>query len=523
MSGRGAAMLAPTRKVRGTEFSAAAVLAALFALLGAFIFRPGVVDFDGAAHYAYLPSALVDGNFEFANAIVPPEAVSITPTGHAGNQHPIGPAILWAPAFLGAHIFCLTLGAQNTALCGDDFAWPYVSAISVASALYGFAGLYVILRVAGRLFEAGPAFAALLALWLASPLVAYMYVVPSMPHALSFGVASAFLAMWWIVPARHRLAGWFIWGQLGGVLAIVRWQDVIWLILPVSVILIELVPPMVRQRKIVFSLVRPAVSRLALLALGLVLVFSPQMIAWNALYGTALTIPQGQAFMQWTQPMIVEVLFSARHGLFTWMPLALAACAGLLVPARRHLKLFVPLMLILVLYTYVNAAAGDWWGGGAFGPRRFVSIMPILFLGLAGLFQQFWRNRAARIAMLAVAVICVLGNWILITEFYTGMIQPDQALTWVQAFTIATTRYIPLDRWLLLYPGIVGQWHTGPYGTPAATVFFLGLFLVFGTATLVVLRWLTSRRWAKGPWLYPAAMVLPVMIVIVDLFLWRIT
>jgi hypothetical protein len=256
--------------------------------------------------------------------------------------------------------------------------------------------------------------------------------------------------------------------------------------------------------------------------LGLVLVFSPQLIAWNALYGTPLTIPQGQAFIQWTRPMIVDVLFSARHGLFSWMPLALAACAGLSFLARRHLKLLVPLLLILILETYVNGAAGDWWGGGAFGPRRFISVMPILILGLAGLFAHFWRNFGARVALLTVSMFCIIGNWILMTEFYTGMIQPDQPLTWGQALMIAATQSIPLDRWLLLYPGIVGQWHKGPYGTPTATLFFLAVFLILGAATIIIIRWLSGRRWDPGRWRYPFALVTPLAIMIVDAFLWRI-
>jgi hypothetical protein len=523
MSSRGAASPTPARRERNLDLAALAALVALFAVLGGFIFRPGVVDYDGSAHYAYLPSAIIDGNLDFSNAINPPDAISRTPTGHVGNLYPIGPAILWAPAFLSAHIVCLTTGASVPGLCQDGFAWLYVSAVSVASALYGFSGLYVVWRCAARLFSSGPAFWALLAVWLASPLLAYMYVIPSMPHALGFGATAAFMAMWWIVPRRPGLLGWFVWGLLGGLLAVVRWQELIWVLLPFSVVIFDMLPYTGSLRRPGLRVAPFAVARLAVFAAGLLIVFSPQMIVWQVLYGAPLTIPQGPGFMQWTQPVIRGVLFSDRHGLFAWMPLALAACAGLVFLARRELKLFIPLMVILALETYVNAAAGDWWGGGAFGPRRFVDVLPIFILGLAGLFERFWLMRRVRTALLAGCVACIIGNWILMTEFYTGMIQPDQPLTWAQALSIIATQSITLDQWLLLYPGIPGAWHMGPYGTPNATVFFLIVFSLLGMATVATHRWLSGRHWPPERFWHAFAVCAPAAIFVVDLFLWRVS
>jgi hypothetical protein len=522
MSGRRAANPAPTGVTRRSDLAALAALVALFAALGGFIFRPGVVNYDGSAHYAYLPSAIIDGNLDFYNAINPPDAQSRTPTGHVGNLHPIGPAILWAPAFLSAHIVCLTIGASVPGLCQDSFAWLYVSAVSVASALYGFSGLYVVWRCAARLFSAGPAFWALIAVWLASPLLAYMYVIPSMPHALGFGATAAFMTMWWIVPRRPGLLGWFVWGLLGGLLVIVRWQDLIWVLLPISVVVFDVLPYAGGWRRLGSPATPFAVARLAVFAAGLMIVFSPQMIAWNILYGTPLTIPQGDGFMHWTQPAIRDVLFSARHGLFAWMPLALAACVGLVFLARRELKLFIPLMVILALETYFNAAAGDWWGGGAFGPRRFVDVLPIFILGLAGLFERYWFMRRVRTALLAGCVACIIGNWILMTEFYTGLIQPDQPLTWGQALSIITTLPITLDRWLLLYPGIPGQWHMGPYGTSATTLLYLSSFALLAGAAIATYRWLSARHRPPERLWHAVAICVPVTFFAIDAFLWRL-
>ena len=104
----------------------------------------------------------------------------------------------------------------------------------MTSAIIGFIGLTISYQVIRRVYYSGPALIAVMAVWLASPLLAYMYVVPSMPHAVVFGVAAAFLAFWWIAPTWDGLLGWFVWGLAGGLLALVRWQEVVWSVLPLA-------------------------------------------------------------------------------------------------------------------------------------------------------------------------------------------------------------------------------------------------------------------------------------------------
>jgi hypothetical protein len=132
---------------------------------------------------------------------------------------------------------------------------------------------------------------------------------------------------------------------------------------------------------------RVPVARQVAAALGaaaaFLIVFTPQMAVWNVLYGRPFAIPQGPAFMQWTSPHPIAVLFSDNHGLFTWAPLLILALVGLAALLRRDRQAALPVVTVLVLSWYASAAVSDWWAGEAFGARRFLSLFPLFVAGLA--------------------------------------------------------------------------------------------------------------------------------------------
>ena len=106
-------------------------------------------------------------------------------------------------------------------------------------------------------------------------------------------------------------------------------------------------------------------------------VASIQLYVWHILYDTALTIPQGAGFMNWTNPSVMGLLFSLNHGLFSWHPITIIAIFGfttiLALQREKERDIFLFLCIaVFILQTYVNASASDWWAGNAFGSRRFI-------------------------------------------------------------------------------------------------------------------------------------------------------
>jgi hypothetical protein len=143
-----------------------------------------------------------------------------------------------------------------------------------------------------------------------------------------------------------------------------------------------------------------AAARIAVAAAAAVAAFAPQSIVWQRLYGQPFTIPQGSTFMKWTSPALWQVLLSYYHGLFTWTPVLLLAVVGL-VPR-------VPAVAFLLGSWYVNASVVDWWGGEAFGGRRFVACFPVFVLGAAALFER-WREWPSALAGVCAGFVCLNG------------------------------------------------------------------------------------------------------------------
>lgn len=328
-----------------------------------------------------------------------------------------------------------------------------------------------------------------------------------MPHAISFALASAFLALYLPVRRHDSDRLWLVWGLAGGLLVLVRTQAAVWFVLPATALFLSAAPAPRKLRK-------------ALLFLGAAaLAFSPQMLVWQALYGAALTLPQGDAFLHWSQPLVFEVLFSERHGWLAWMPIAAIGIAGLARLRRVDGALLLALGAVLVLYVYVNSVVDDWWGGGAFGPRRFTDVLPAVLLGLAGSFDAAWGDRRLRTALALLCGCLIAFHWLFVVEYFGSSIAPDEPLAWVTALNLA--RNLPASHWLVL-AGVPGLWHWGPFGTPTSTAVFLAALSVGGAGTLVMCRAASGIVWQSGRRLAFCGTLLAVLIVILDLIILRL-
>src|ERR1700756_1981712 len=120
---------------------------------------------DGVGYYAFARAPLIEHSldfqhdYQFANAgfrdahldeTGVPKPLFRTATGHLDNHFTVGPAILWAPFLLGAHSGVLIARAWGAQVPADGFSTPYRVAMAFGTALYGFLGLLLSARLAGK-------------------------------------------------------------------------------------------------------------------------------------------------------------------------------------------------------------------------------------------------------------------------------------------------------------------------------------------------------------------------------------
>jgi len=347
-----------------------------------------IIEGDAVQYYAYLRSLVFDQDVNFVNDYQLLYRSDGTPnvwldttteTGHAVNLMSIGPALLWLPFFLFACGLVALLRTAGVVIPFDGISVPFQLSAGIASIAYATLGAYLCYRACARLCPPAASLWGTLVAWLATPAIYYSLVSPAYSHATSLFVVGLFVWTWLRTMEDDRAARYALLGVIGGLAALVRWQNAVILILP----MVELVRELRHDQT---TLRRAAVHTGALGAASLA-AFLPQMFAWKQIYGHWLLTPQGEGFMRWMDPQVWAVLFSLNHGLFSWTPAVLVAVLGLAVLVARHPFVGWSSVAVVLTTVYINAAVVDWWAGEAFGARRFISSTPFFALGLTALFS----------------------------------------------------------------------------------------------------------------------------------------
>ncbi len=390
---------------------------------------------DGRYYFAYLPSMVFDRDLDLANqyrVVGNYFHYPKTATERVGNVFSIGPALYALPTYLVAHGLARLRGER-----ADGYSKTEKAGAMFASVLFSLGALlFAYLLVRRRLGDRFSTVLVVLLLAAGGPLVYYAIRQPGYSHP--------FAAFWvaWLVDAwdrtfdeGHRPRSYRIWiglGALLGLAALARTQLVLW----GALYLLAAGDDLQRAHRGAFGPGRRWLTALRLVAPrwgagagAALLAFAPQMIVWKVIYGDFILVPQGMAFMRWTEPAWHEVLFSARNGLLVWAPLYAVAAIGLfaafLAAFRRHGRLAGGLLLGVALQTWTNGAVWDWWAGVSFGARRFDSCFVAFVFGLGfllvrptwqgppgGRWAQHWPGRLARTCAVAGAFLFAAGlSW----------------------------------------------------------------------------------------------------------------
>lgn len=353
---------------------------------------------DSGGYYAYLRSAAFDRDLDFANEWrafgyleQPPTATGLQP-----NLYSVGPAILWSPFFAAAHVYVTvdrSIGEGRHPANG--LSPPYRRSPALGTLAIMLLGATLLFRTISDRVGPGASLLAVAGTILTSPLLYYAFVVPTMAHGVTFGVAAALVWAWDRARRAPSLGTWSILGALLGLVTLTRWQAAVYVLMVAPLALRGL-----RDRT-----ARPA--WLAAAGGAALLAVSPQLLAWRILFGRFFTMPQGAGYVDWSSPHMLDTLLSADHGLWTWTPAMALGFLGLIVGLRSAPLLHGSALLVFLATAWVNGGVHDWAGSDAFGARRFDLVLPLMALGLGTLLKAV-TPRLARSPLLAPATLLLL-------------------------------------------------------------------------------------------------------------------
>jgi hypothetical protein len=376
------------------------------------LLTPRLHSGDEVQYFAFLHSAWKDHDLRFLNEYdwlyrsAPAKQVHfkqafidrLNATGYARNDAPIGCAILWAPFFAMADVYVKVSGSFPA----DGFSFPYILMTCFASAFYGFLGFVLQYQIAKKYFGDWDAFAAVLTTWFGTQAVFYMYVTPPMSHATSIFTTSLFLFCWFRVRESDATRDWLLLGALGGLAAMVRWQDALFLLIP-----------LLDRNKFKFKIV---------VMIGAVLVFLPQFFVWKILNGELNPYSTGnlKGKFFWYGKYFIPVLFSTYHGLLIWTPVIALCAFGFYYLIKRDRLFWLPVLVVLAQF-YSIICLDTWQGGAGFGLRYITSCTAIFTLGLAALYHQ-WKRK---LVVSTVSLLFIVWNLFMVIQASTGMIPRD--------------------------------------------------------------------------------------------------
>jgi len=399
-----------------------------------------LVGSDGIRYYVYLPSLLLDGDLDFTDEYIyffayePDKAERIikdrTPQGLPPNQWPVGPAILWAPFFLLAHLLANLFNSLGAHTPTDGYGYFYQAIVLSGSILYGGAGLLFTYRFVREWTSEQAALAATVLVAFGGNLVYYMTAEPFMAHTLSAFASGLFFYTW--MQRRNQLGvkTALLYGLLGGLMALIRPQDGLFLALPFLARLPDAWHslrgqgnPGGWQQWLRDSLVA---------GLAALVVFSPQMVVWGQIYGNYFRNPYtyhtGTEFY-WLSPKLSMVLLSAFRGLFTWHPVFLLALLGLLLTYRED-RLFASILLLgFLVQWYLISSWHNWAQGDAFGGRMFIVCTPVFAVGLAHLIEWAGRRWSWSVVY-SVGGLLLAWNFLLFVEYRFDLVTAQRPPTW---------------------------------------------------------------------------------------------
>ena len=420
-------------------------------LLALFVFSLPLVNpwvrGDGVGYYAFGRSILIGGNLDFtkdwlaANSSFRLGRVNsygyisqnqFTVTGHLDNHFTIGPAILWSPFLLIAHLSVKASQIFGSHVSADGFSSPYRIAMALGTAFYGFLGIWFSFLLAKKYCGEKWAFLAALGIWFASSLPVYMYFNPSWAHAHSAFAVSLFLWYWDRARAARTWAQWLILGVIAGLMMDVYYVNAALLIVP---LMESLAGFWDRLKAGEIERIKQLFICNVIFVITILIALAPTFITKKIIYGSFLNLGYTERWF-WKSPAFLKVCFSAEHGLFSWTPILILSVAGLVLLRRydRDLSLFLTGGFLLYLYTI--GCYQNWDGISSFGNRFFVSLTPIFVLGLAAFFDWLGRawqeHRAALFASIVTAAL-IAWNLGLIFQWGTHLIPARGPISWRDA------------------------------------------------------------------------------------------
>lgn len=402
------------------------------------------INWDASGYYLYLPATFIYHDvekLEFYPGVNrtyvynPMDYYGIyeQPNGNRLNKYAIGSCLFQLPFFYAARAYC---GITHQ-YPDDGYSKPFSVMHTVCSFVWVFVGLLILAAFLRRYFSDNVTAVTIGAIAFGTNLYTYGIFAPGMSHPFSFVAISAMLLFTdkWVTTKR---AGYII-----GIAAMLALATIV---RPVNIITI-LIPLFWRVGNVAdikdrFAFLFGKWRPLLIAAVVFMLIAGIQLMYWKVVSGNWVTYSYEGEYFSFSDPHIIDGLFSWRKGWFIYTPLAFFALFGFWFLGRKQAGIALPSIIFLCLYIYVVFSWTQWYYGGGFSARPMIDALPVVAIPLAALLEVLFNKKGGIVVATTLLVALIALNTFQSYQFVMGVL-PGEGMTKEKYFRLFGATKLP--------------------------------------------------------------------------------
>lgn len=370
---------------------------------------------DAKFYYSITRSLIFDHDLLLGNEFLKFDLLKVIPPNNfIPSFYPPGVSIFWLPLFYTAFGFThlIQLLLPHIRFSGYEKIFEFSAGLTNIS--LGIFSLFLIYKMLSKYFSEQISLLTVSLLFLTTNLFFYIAVEPINSHAASFFLSTLFV-YYFLTRLKYR-SSYFLLGIIGGFAGVVRTQDLLILVLPVSYLIFR------HMRSL-----RLFASYGLLLFTGTVVGFIPQILLWKYFYHTFWFSPYIETGFNFLNPQILHVLFNSQNGLFVTTPVVFIAVIGLFVKLfflfgklkfgicnlfvnwDLKIKIYFLALLYFLLQLYLVSSWNVYTQGGSYSIRMIITTYPLLAFGSAEVVKQSIKKAGKNITLILIILFTAMN------------------------------------------------------------------------------------------------------------------
>lgn len=206
---------------------------------------------------------------------------------------------------------------------------------------------------------------------------------------------------------------------------------------------------------------------------------------------------------------IIGLLLSPGKSLFIYAPLLILSVILWKKFYHQHQKEGIYILALSIMWLLLHARLRSWYGATGWGPRHFITILPIIFLPFAANIEYVWKKIALRISAIilttfgfTLALASIISNW-----HFRIMYAHERGLLQDKIFIWGLANSQPVDMLKGAFGNIVRVMTNAPVITIKDTYSEANEY-----ASSTVNLWYNSLLYAGIPWYIVILLLAPLLI-----------